>query len=77
MQEYYRWDDVADAARRALGLRYALLPSLYTWMRASALKGCPLLRPAWMAFPRDNATHEIDRCAGGVCARWRVNVCKG
>jgi hypothetical protein len=58
VQELYRWPKVAEAARSALGLRYRLLPYLYTAFRRTAGHGCPLARPLFLAWPSDRHAHE-------------------
>lgn len=60
-QELYRWPEVADAGRKALALRYALLPYLYTAMHDAARSGCPAMRALWFNYPSDAATLDIDR----------------
>lgn len=60
-QELYRWPEVAASGRRALSLRYALLATLYTFMRAAALRGCPMFRPMWMNYPTDDTAQTVDR----------------
>jgi alpha-glucosidase (family GH31 glycosyl hydrolase) len=62
-QEPYRWPAVADAARKALGMRYRLLPYLYTALHTASETGAPLMRPVWMEFPGDQQTHRLDRQA--------------
>eukprot|EP00884_Botryococcus_braunii_P005570 jgi/Botrbrau1/15013/Bobra.0018s0111.1 len=52
-QELYLWETVARAARRALGMRYRLLPYLYTAFADSAEKGDPVARPLFFEFPSD------------------------
>lgn len=59
-QELYLWPQVANAARKALKLRYQLLPYLYTvFHRAHTLGGAVAL-PLWMQFPQDKNTYGID-----------------
>jgi alpha-glucosidase (family GH31 glycosyl hydrolase) len=60
-QELYRWPEVAAAGKRALGMRYKLLPYLYTAVHAAAATGAPIMRPVWFNFPQDRHTHHIDR----------------
>ncbi|KAK9824327.1 hypothetical protein WJX72_009486 [[Myrmecia] bisecta] len=59
-QELYRWPSVADAGRRALGMRYRMLPYLYTAFHDSVKFGCPVARPLFFGYPADLQTHSID-----------------
>ncbi|KAL0022358.1 hypothetical protein WJX77_003500 [Trebouxia sp. C0004] len=59
-QELYLWDSVADAGRRAIKMRYQLLPHLYTAFHQANKQGTPVARPLWFAYPQDPATHAID-----------------
>lgn len=54
-QELYRWPAVADAARTALGLRYSLLPYLYTAHYLAATQGGTVARPLLWVDPTDAA----------------------
>lgn len=61
LQELYRWEAVADAARTALGLRYKLLPTLYTTFKHSHDTGVPIARPLFFGWPHDPVTHTTDQ----------------
>ena len=52
---------MAEAARYALGIRYSLLPYLYTSFRTTASHGCPLARPLMLGWPGDPAARTSDR----------------
>lgn len=46
--------------RRAIELRYRMLPYIYNTMRESAESGVPAMRPLMLEFPEDAATYNTD-----------------
>ena len=46
--------------RRAIELRYQLLPSIYSVMRESSETGLPAMRPLFLEYPSDGATYGKD-----------------
>lgn len=52
-QELYLWDSVTEAAKNALGMRYQMLPYMYTLFYQANTAGAMVVRSLWVNFPSD------------------------
>ena len=60
-QDPWSYGPVHEAVnRRAIELRYELLPHLYNVMRESSVTGLPALRPMFLEFPHDSRTYDLE-----------------
>ncbi|KAI1432490.1 glycoside hydrolase family 31 protein [Xylaria sp. CBS 124048] len=59
-QEFYRWELVTQAARKAIAARYQLLDYIYTAMHHASSTGTPIVNPLFFMYPADSATFGID-----------------
>jgi len=60
-QELYLWDSVTQASKRALGMRYRMLPYLYTLFYNSHTQGSTVVKPLWFNFLDDADASTIER----------------
>lgn len=60
-QEPYVWSSVAEASRRAMRIRYMLLPYLYTLMMQASLDGSTVMRALAWEFPNEPWLADADR----------------
>lgn len=59
-QELYLWDTVTEASQTYLGMRYQLLPYMYTLFYSAHVSGSMYSRALWVNFPEDANTAGID-----------------
>jgi alpha-glucosidase (family GH31 glycosyl hydrolase) len=59
-QELYLWKSVRDASINALGMRYQLLPYLYTLFYEAHKDGATVARALWVNFPSDSSAFNRD-----------------
>lgn len=61
-QELYLWSSVAEASKKYLGMRYQLIPYMYTQLYQAHVDGSTAVATSlWMNFPTDPNTAAIDR----------------
>mmetsp|Transcript_21605 Transcript_21605/g.22362 ORF Transcript_21605/g.22362 Transcript_21605/m.22362 type:complete len:969 (+) Transcript_21605:105-3011(+) len=60
-QELYLWDTVTTASKKYLGLRYEILPYLYTLFHDAHTSGSLVSRALWANFPNDSNALSIER----------------
>lgn len=54
-------ESVTESVRNAIGLRYRLMPYLWSCFEAAARDGVPIIRPTFYVFPHDEAClHDCD-----------------
>ncbi|RLN95484.1 hypothetical protein BBJ28_00023001 [Nothophytophthora sp. Chile5] len=60
-QETYVWPEVVNVGQKFIGMRYQLLPYIYTLGYHAHADGTPIARPLLLEFPSDANSHAIDR----------------
>ncbi|OJD35735.1 alpha-glucosidase [Diplodia corticola] len=59
-QEPYVWSSVIDASKKAMSIRYALLPYMYTIFHAAHTTGSTVMRALAWEFPNDPSLANLD-----------------
>jgi len=60
-QEPYIWGSVIDASKRAMAIRYSLLPYMYTLFHAAHETGSTVMRAMAWEFPNDPSLADANR----------------
>lgn len=60
-QEPYVWSSVIDASKKAMRIRYLLLPYMYTLMTQASLSGNTVMRALSWEFPQEPWLADADR----------------
>ncbi|KXS19057.1 glycoside hydrolase family 31 protein [Gonapodya prolifera JEL478] len=60
-QEPFRWEVVAEASRRAMSIRYKLMPLYYTLLHFASKEGHFVLRALAWSYQEDPETYGIER----------------
>ena len=53
-------DEALAAAKKAIALRYRLIPYLYSYAASAQRLGAPLMRPLFLEFPKDQITFNLE-----------------
>ena len=72
-------EEVLNSCRTAIERRYMLMPYVYTAFREASTNGMPVMRPVFMADPKDRTLRSEDQAflLGGdlmITPRWAENV---
>lgn len=59
-QEPYQWASVIEASKKAMTIRYSILPYLYTLMYLAHTTGSTVMRALAWEFPRDPSLAHVD-----------------
>jgi alpha-glucosidase (family GH31 glycosyl hydrolase) len=59
-QELYLWETVTEASQKYLGMRYQMLPYMYTLFYSAHSQGSMYSRALWVNFPEDAQTAGMD-----------------
>ncbi|KAI9794062.1 MAG: hypothetical protein M1816_006687 [Peltula sp. TS41687] len=60
-QEPFRWASVAEASRKAMSIRYSILPYMYTLLYRAHTTGSTVMRALAWEFPNDPTLASVDR----------------